>query len=58
MLGRLSRIIKRRRDPARALEDAENRLRAQQELRQTEQRKTEDQRGLEASSQMPPLGPP
>jgi hypothetical protein len=39
-------------------EDAENRLRAQQELRQAEQRKTEDQRGVEGSSQMPPLGRP
>jgi hypothetical protein len=36
----------------------ENRLRAQQELREAEQRKSEDQRGVEGSSQMPPLGRP
>jgi hypothetical protein len=58
MFGRLSRIFKRDRDPELMREDAENRLRAQQELRQAEQRKSEDQRGVEGSSQMPPLGRP
>jgi hypothetical protein len=58
MLGRLRRIFKPERDPDRMREAAENRLRAQQELRQAEQRKSEDQRGVEGSSQMPPLGRP
>ena len=58
MFERLRRIFKRENDPERMREDADNRLRAQQELRQAEQRKTEDQRGVEGSSQMPPLGRP
>jgi hypothetical protein len=58
MLESLKRLFKRQRDPERMREDAENRLRAQQELRQAELRKTEDQRGVEGSSQMPPLGRP
>jgi hypothetical protein len=58
MLESLKRLFKREREPERMREDAENRLRAQQELRQAELRKTEDQRGVEGSSQMPPLGRP
>jgi hypothetical protein len=58
MFERLRDIFKRENDPERMREDAENRLRTQQELRQAEQRKTEDQRGVEGSSQMPPLGRP
>ena len=58
MFNRLRQIFRRENDPERMREDAENRLRAQQELRQAEQRKTEDQRGVEGSSQMPPLGRP
>lgn len=56
MLRRLSRILKRSRDPARTREEAANRLCAQHELRQAEQGKTEDQRGVEGSSRMPALG--
>jgi hypothetical protein len=58
MFERLKRALGRRRDPERMREDTENRLRAQQELRQAELRKSEDQRGVEGSSQMPPLGRP
>jgi hypothetical protein len=58
MFERLKRMLGRERDPDRMQEDAENRLRAEQELRQAELRKSEDQRGIEGSSQMPPLGRP
>ena len=58
MFESLKRLFKRERNPERMREDAENRVRAQQELRQAELRKTEDQRGVEGSSQMPPLGRP
>jgi hypothetical protein len=58
MFERLKRVLGRGRDPDRMREDAENRLRAEQELRQAELRKSEDQRGIEGSSQMPPLGRP
>jgi hypothetical protein len=58
MFERLRRLFKREPDPERMREDAENRLRAQQEIRRAEQRKSEDQRGVEGSSQMPPLGRP
>jgi hypothetical protein len=58
MFGKIEAWWKRRRDPARMRELEENRLRAQQEMRQAEQRKSEDQRGVEGSSQMPPLGRP
>jgi hypothetical protein len=39
-------------------EEAENRLRAQQELRQAEGRKSEDQRGLEGAQKGLPYGRP
>jgi hypothetical protein len=58
VLESLRRLFRRERAPERMLEDAENRLRAQEALRQAELRKTEDQRGVEGSSQMPPLGRP
>jgi hypothetical protein len=58
MFERLRRFFKREPVPERMREDAETRLRAQQEIRQAEQRKSEDQRGIEGSSQMPPLGRP
>jgi hypothetical protein len=58
MLERLRRLISRGRNPDQIREDEENRLRAQQELRQAEQRKTEDQRGLEGTQQGLPFGRP
>jgi hypothetical protein len=58
MLDRLSRLFKRNRDPERMREEAENRLRAQQELRQAEGRKSEDQRGLEGAQKGLPYGRP
>jgi hypothetical protein len=39
-------------------EDEETRLRAEQELRQAEQRKTEDQRGIEGAQKGLPYGRP
>jgi hypothetical protein len=54
MFERLRRALNRRRDPERMREDEENRLRAQQEIRQAELRKSEDQRGLEGAGQRPP----
>jgi hypothetical protein len=58
MLERLSRLFKWGRDPDQMREDEENRLRAEQELRQAEQRKTEDQRGLEGAQKGLPYGRP
>jgi hypothetical protein len=58
MLERLSRLFKRDRDPDRMREDEETRVRAEQELRQAEQRKTEDQRGLEGAQKGLPYGRP
>jgi hypothetical protein len=58
MFAKLRDKLARRRDPERLREEEENRLRAQQEHRQAELSKSEDQRGVEGSSQMPPLGRP
>jgi hypothetical protein len=58
MFERLSRLFKRDRDPDRKREDEETRVRAEQELRQAEQRKTEDQRGLEGAQKGLPFGRP
>jgi hypothetical protein len=58
MFERLSRLFKRDRDPDRMREDEETRVRAEQELRQAEQRKTEDQRGLEGAQKGLPFGRP
>jgi hypothetical protein len=58
MFERLSRLFKRDRDPDRMREDEETRVRAEQELRQAEQRKTEDQRGLEGAQKGLPYGRP
>jgi hypothetical protein len=58
MFERLSRLFKRDRDPDRMREDEETRVRAKQELRQADQRKTEDQRGLEGAQKGLPYGRP
>lgn len=58
MLERLRRALQRRRDPERMREDEENRLRAEQELRQAELRKSEDQRGVEGVQRGLPYGRP
>jgi hypothetical protein len=59
MFERLSRLLKRRgRDPERLREETESRLRAQQEIRQAEQGKSESQRGLEGASKGFPFGRP
>jgi hypothetical protein len=58
MFQRLKRALGRRRDPNRMREDAENRLRAEQELRQAELRKSEDQRGVEGVQRGMPFGRP
>ena len=58
MFERLSRLFERDRDPDRMREDEENRVRAEQELRQAEQRKTEDQRCLEGAQKGLPYGRP
>jgi hypothetical protein len=58
MFERLSRLFKRDRDPDRMREDEETRVRAEQKLRQAEQRKTEDQRGLEGAQKGLPFGRP
>jgi hypothetical protein len=47
MFGSLKRLFRRERDPERMREDADNRLRAQQELRQAEQAKSQDRQSLE-----------
>ena len=55
----LKRLLGRReRDPERLREDAESRLRAEQELRQAEQAKSEQNRGLEGASKGFPFGRP
>jgi hypothetical protein len=46
--------LARRRDPEGLREDAETRLRAEQELRQAEQRKSEERRGFEGYAERPP----
>jgi hypothetical protein len=58
MFESLKRLFKRDRDPERMREDAENRVRAEQELRQAELRKTEDQRGIEGVQRGMPYGRP
>jgi hypothetical protein len=55
MLESLKRLFKREpRDPERLREEAENRLRAEQEIRAAEQAKSEDRRGLEGAGERPP----
>jgi hypothetical protein len=55
MFAGLKRLFTRRpKDPERMREEAENRLRAQQEIRAAEQAKSEDQRGLEGAGERPP----
>jgi hypothetical protein len=50
MLEGLKRLFKRTpRDPERLRAEAENRLRAEQEIRAAEQAKSEDRRGLEGA---------
>ena len=58
MLAKLKHWLGSRRDPERMREDEEARLRAEQELRQAEQRKTEDQRGVEGIQRGMPFGRP
>jgi hypothetical protein len=51
----LKRLFRREpQDPERLREEAENRLRAEQEIRAAEQAKSEDRRGVEGSSERPP----
>jgi hypothetical protein len=54
----LRRLFKRERDPAQLREDAESRLRAEQEIRQAEQGKSEERRGLEGAAKGFPFGRP
>ena len=59
MFESLKRLFGRREaDSERMREDAESRLRAEQELRQAEQRKSEDQRGVESAARGLPFGRP
>jgi hypothetical protein len=58
MVESLKRLFRRETDPERLREEAENRLRAQQEIRQAEQRKSEDQRGIEGTQRGLPFGRP
>jgi hypothetical protein len=58
MLEKIEAWLKRRRDPARMREAEENRLRAQQELRQAEERKSENQRGVEGVQRGMPFDRP
>jgi hypothetical protein len=58
MLEQLRRILGRERNPERMREEAESRLRAEQELRQAERRKSDDQRGLEGIQRGMPYGRP
>jgi hypothetical protein len=51
-------LFRRNTDPERLREKAENRLRAQREIRQAEQRKSEDQRGIEGTQSGLPFGRP
>jgi hypothetical protein len=55
VLESLRRLFKRKpQDPERLREEAENRLRAEQEIRAAEQAKSEDRRGLEGAGERPP----
>jgi hypothetical protein len=58
VIERVRQWFGRRRDPERLREDEEARRRGEMEWRQAEQRKSQDQRGVEGSSKMPPLGRP
>jgi hypothetical protein len=58
MFEKLRGILARRRDPDLMREDEEARLRAQQELRQADQSKSDDRRALEASQKDLPFGRP
>jgi len=58
VLESLRRLFRRNTDPERLREKAENRLRAQREIRQAEQRKSEDQRGIEGTQSGLPFGRP
>jgi hypothetical protein len=59
MLGRLSSIFRRRPpDPERLREEEENRLRAREESRLAQERKSQDQRGIEDASRSLPFGRP
>jgi hypothetical protein len=58
MFERLKQALARRRDPERMRKEEENRLRAAQELRQAELRKSEDQRGVEGVQRGMPFGRP
>jgi hypothetical protein len=58
VLESLKRLFRREADPERQREEAENRLRAQQELRQAEQPKSEDQRATEGIQSGFPFGRP
>ena len=55
MLESLKRLFAREpQDPERLRDEAENRLRAEQEIRAAEQAKSEDRRGLEGVGERPP----
>jgi hypothetical protein len=58
MFEKLGRWFRNRRDPERMRAEEENRLRAAQELRQAEQQKSEDQRGVEGIQRGMPFGRP
>jgi hypothetical protein len=59
MLERLSRLFRRKPlDPERLREEEENRLRAREEARLAQVRKTQDQRGLEDATRGLPYGRP
>jgi hypothetical protein len=58
MFEKLRGILARRRDPDLMREEEEARLRAQQELRQADQSKSDDRRALEASQKDLPFGRP
>jgi hypothetical protein len=54
----MRRLFRSNAHPERLREEAENRLRAQQEIRQAERRKSEDQRGIEGTQSGLPFGRP
>ena len=55
MFKSLKRLFRREpQDPERLREEAENRLRAEQEIRAAERAKSEDRRGLEGVGERPP----
>ena len=59
MLGKLGGLFKGRKlDPERLREDEESRLRATEEARLAQERKSQDQRGLEDASRGLPFGRP